>query len=298
VIAPELFPALMRESRALGMHVAGHVIMDISVRELARLGLRSVEHLDGVMLAANTREDSLRRVLLWNRRPTLWHRILVKVGRRQPVAYPEAVTVSGYSAARADSLFDLFRQSGTWQCPTLRLLAPLYHQTDPNLRLAPDSLLLRLVRAPWNGFANAPFEPSHPLSGVYPTMQEIVRGMSTRGVGLLAGTDAPGLYAVPGRSLHEELGLFVAAGLTPRAALRAATTSPALYLEARDSLGTIRAGAVADLVLLDADPLMDIANTQRIRAVVARGRYFDRAALDKMIAGAARVAQQVRASAP
>jgi len=90
----------------------------------------------------------------------------------------------------------------------------------------------------------------------------------------------------------------VAAGLTTRQALRAATTGPADFLEARDSLGTIRAGAFADLVVLEADPLVSIANTQRIRSVFARGRYFDRSALDGMIAEGARAAQRVRSAVP
>jgi len=298
VIRPELVGPLMRTASTLGMPVAGHVENLYSVRDLAAQGLRSVEHLDGMLLAANRNEASVRLALQRNAQPTLWHRLLVKAGMREAIAYPAAAQLAGYSSARADSLFDLLRQHGTWQCPTLRLLGVLYRQSDPNLRAPPDSLLLRAVREAWNGYINAPFPAEHPLSPVYPKLQEIVRGMSARGVGLLAGTDTPGLAAVPGRALHEELGLLVAAGLTPRDALRAATTGPAAYLEASDSLGTIRAGAVADLLLLDGDPLADIANTQRIRAVFTRGRYFDRAALDKLIGDAAAVARRVRSGTP
>ncbi len=297
-IRPELFGLLTREAWRAGLPVAGHVETHHSVRTLALAGLRSIEHLDGVLLAAHGDEDALRRTLAQAERATPWHRFLVKLGVREPIAYPAATLVAGSRSARADSLYDLFRQTGTWHCPTLRLLGALYHQTDANLRLAPDSLLVRAVPEPRNGFANTPFEATHPLSAVYPKLQAVVRAMSTRGVGLLAGTDTPGLFAVPGRSLHEELGLLVAAGITPRAALRAATTGPADFLEARDSLGTIRPGAYADLVLLDADPLMDIAHTQRIRSVFVRGRYLDRATLDRMIADAAHVARRVRAAVP
>jgi imidazolonepropionase-like amidohydrolase len=297
-VPPQLFGVVTRGAWNAGLRVAGHVDLDQSVRELARAGIRSVEHLDGVLLATNRDESVVRTRLLQNRKPTIWHRLLVKLGMRQAISEPAAAALDGYSASRADSLFDLFHQTGTWQCPTLRLLGALYREQDPNLRLAPDSLLLRAVATPWNGFAAAPLPASNPLAGVYPKLQEIVRRMSERGVGILAGTDTPALFAVPGRSLHEELGLLVAAGLTPRTALRAATTGPADFLEARDSLGTIRVGAMADLVLLDGDPLADIANTQRIRAVIARGRYLDRPALDSMIAEGARVAQRVRSAVP
>jgi imidazolonepropionase-like amidohydrolase len=297
-IEPALFSALTSEAWKFDLRVVGHVEAHLSVREMARAGLRSVEHLDGVLLATNRGEDSLRRAIVQNSKPTFFHRVLVKLGMRKAIPYPDAGLLPGYSEARADSLFALFRTTGTWQCPTLRLLGALYHQTDANLRLAPDSLLLRQVPSPWKGYAAAPFDSGHPQANVYRRLQEIVQGMARANVGILAGTDTPGLFAVPGRSLHEELGLLVAAGLTPRQALRTATTGPADFLEERDSLGTIRVGAYADLVVLDADPLLNIANTQRIRSVFARGRYFDRATLDQMIGEGARVAQRVRAAVP
>jgi adenine deaminase len=103
--------------------------------------------------------------------------------------------------------------------------------------------------------------------------------MHRAGVRLLAGTDAPLPYLIPGLSLHDELALLVRSGLTPMEALRTATYNPAAYLGALDSLGTIRPGRLADLVLLDANPLSDIRNTRRIHTVIANGRVVDRAAL-------------------
>ena len=100
---------------------------------------------------------------------------------------------------------------------------------------------------------------------------------------LLAGTDAPMPNLWPGSSLHDELGLLVAAGLTPAAALRAATLAPARFLGVDADSGTIAVGKRADLVLLDENPLVDIAATRRIRAVVLGGRWLDRAVLDRMV---------------
>jgi hypothetical protein len=88
----------------------------------------------------------------------------------------------------------------------------------------------------------------------------------------------------PGLGIHQTLAEYVTEGMTPLAALRTATLNPAKLLHATDSLGTVAPGKLADLVLLDADPLADITNTTTIRAVVANGRYFDRAALDKVLA--------------
>ena len=109
------------------------------------------------------------------------------------------------------------------------------------------------------------------------------------GVLILAGTDQSSFLeekgAAPGRSLHEELALLVTAGFTPAQALRAATSNAALFLGLADSLGTIEAGKIANLVLLEADPLQDIRNTRRIVAVIAEGRVFDRKALDGALGG-------------
>ena len=94
------------------------------------------------------------------------------------------------------------------------------------------------------------------------------------------------MKVTPGFSLHAELEMYVAEGLTPLTALQAATLNPAKMLHATDSLGTVAAGKLADLVLLDANPLADIGNTAKIRAVVANGRYYSRAELDRIIAEA------------
>ena len=105
-------------------------------------------------------------------------------------------------------------------------------------------------------------------------------------VPILAGTDWSSFLeekgASLGGSLHDELRLLVEAGFTPLEVLRAATLSPAVFLGLSDSLGTVEAGKVADLVLLEANPLLDIHNTNRIVAVISEGRVLDRKVLDTM----------------
>ena len=106
----------------------------------------------------------------------------------------------------------------------------------------------------------------------------------------MAGTDVSKMGLFPGFSLHDELVIFVQAGLTPGEALKTATYNPAKFLGMLDRLGTVEKGKLADLVLLDANPLEDIHNTQKIRAVMLNGRYMDRTALDKLLADAAAAA--------
>jgi imidazolonepropionase-like amidohydrolase len=108
--------------------------------------------------------------------------------------------------------------------------------------------------------------------------------MFRAGVPFMAGTDtAAGVHIFPGFSLHQELALFVQAGLTPMQALQTATRNPAQFMGRLADMGTVEKGKFADLILLDANPLDDIANTRRIRAVVLAGRYFGRAELDHML---------------
>jgi imidazolonepropionase-like amidohydrolase len=120
-----------------------------------------------------------------------------------------------------------------------------------------------------------------------------VREMQEAGVRIMAGSDVAVLNIFPGATLHDELELFVdSVGMTPMEALVSATRSPAEWLGLADAVGTIQVGKIADLVLLDADPLADISNTKRIAAVVLRGTYYDRAGLGALLAAVDTMADQ------
>jgi imidazolonepropionase-like amidohydrolase len=109
----------------------------------------------------------------------------------------------------------------------------------------------------------------------------------------MAGTDtAPGVYIMPGFSLHDELANFVESGFTPMESLQTATSNPARFLGIENSFGSVEPGNIADLVLLSANPLEDIRNTRKISMVVANGRLFDRAALDQILTSVEAAAKQ------
>jgi len=108
--------------------------------------------------------------------------------------------------------------------------------------------------------------------------------LHSTGVRMLAGTQSSyDAIGTPGSILHDELALFVLAGLSPFEALKTATVNPAVFMHREKDLGTIQEGKLADFVLLDANPLADIANTRKINAVVANGRYLSRVELDEML---------------
>jgi imidazolonepropionase-like amidohydrolase len=110
--------------------------------------------------------------------------------------------------------------------------------------------------------------------------------LNRAGVGILAGTDTMNPYCFPGFGLQDELALLVEAGMPPLAALQSATRNAAQCMGQLDRRGTVEAGKIADLVLLDKDPLADIHNTRSIQAVVLNGKLLPRAALGAMLADA------------
>jgi imidazolonepropionase-like amidohydrolase len=125
--------------------------------------------------------------------------------------------------------------------------------------------------------------------------RKLVGDMHRAGVGLLAGTDTSPLNPVlPGWGLHHELALLVECGLSPLEALQTATRNPAQYFGSAKEMGTLEEGKLADLVVLDADPLEDIHNTQAISGVVLKGRYYSRPDLDAMLERAAKLSDTAR----
>lgn len=150
---------------------------------------------------------------------------------------------------------------------------------DPRLRYIPAS-----IRRGWLAEREAKLRRGHD----YVMSKRARYGNEVRATGLfaaervplLAGTDAGVAFCYPGFSLHDELALLVDAGLTPLDALRTATLAPAEYFAARDSMGSIAAGQVADFVLLRSNPLARIGATREIEAVGLRGRVLDRKELD------------------
>jgi imidazolonepropionase-like amidohydrolase len=147
---------------------------------------------------------------------------------------------------------------------------------DPRLKYMPAETR----RQYWN------VPPRPALDSLRPHLGRLAATMQRAGVGVLAGTDTPNPRVLPGFSLHDELALLVEAGFTPFEALQAATLHPARFLNMADSLGTVEPGKLADLVLLDGNPLDDIRNSQKIRAVLINGRFLDRAELDNLLAQA------------
>jgi imidazolonepropionase-like amidohydrolase len=158
-------------------------------------------------------------------------------------------------------------------------LEEIYHQ--PDLAHVPRRML-----GYWHSYrrsSNLPLATRETRKKEIRKYQELTGLLHRAGVPLLAGTDTPEPFVPPGYSLHQELEMLVASGLPPAAALAAATINNAKALNQQDQVGTVSPGKLADLVILDADPTIDIRHTRRIHAVVHRGLLCDPATVLKAV---------------
>jgi imidazolonepropionase-like amidohydrolase len=265
------------EAKKVGLTFVGHVPDAVRASEASNAGQKSIEHFTGIFEGCSTIEDQLLKG------PK-------SVGRN----------VNTFDPARAKTLIALMARNRTWQVPTLVwehgqwLVDDIDLSHDPLTKYAPaawkDRTWPMFVRAILQDMDTDPL----PVRKKFFQMElDMTLAMFRAGVPFMAGTDtAAGVHVFPGFSLHDELAWFVRAGLTPMQALQTATRNPAEFMGRLAELGTVERGKLADLVLLDANPLDDIANTRRIRAVVLAGRYLDRAALDRLLEGVEKAAAE------
>jgi Amidohydrolase family len=277
----ELFPALAEASRRHGLTFVGHVSETMSVAEAVRAGQRSIEHLDAFPLSISDEEASIRRRM--SRRDSWWMRALYRVGLNSPDKYSlgtQRRILESWSPERARSLYAELARDSAWQVPTLNGLRATERVAEPWSYAREQTPYL----PPPRHRQQDPFWVADTALArrLFTRQLEIVRELNRSGVPLLAGTDTPGFDRIPSFSLAEELSLMVRAGLSPMQALQTATRNPARFLGLEDSLGTVRPGKAADMVLLDADPLLDIRNVHLVHSVVLRGRYLAPATLDSL----------------
>jgi imidazolonepropionase-like amidohydrolase len=291
LLSREVFFAAAERARELGIPFAGHVPESVSAAEASDAGQRAIEHLSGVLRSCSTREENLR-VEMEQAIAEHDRNVLLAALRNTSMA-----ALATYDDEKCAALIARFARNGTWHAPTLTVrrgrafLDDTVLTNDARLRY-----MLPAIRAGWLPGENprnrvSPVEMAD-RKRLYQKELELVALLHRAGVPILAGTDTPNPYALPGFGLHDELALLVAAGLTPLEALRTATLNPARFLGALDSLGTVAPGKLADLVLLDADPLVDIANTQRIAAIVVNGQLVDSATRRRLLAEVEQIANR------
>ncbi|HET7230158.1 MAG TPA: amidohydrolase family protein [Longimicrobium sp.] len=246
----DVIRAVAEEAHRLGMTVTGHIPQGLDAYQGVEAGMDQVNHATYV----------------------------VNLMRPTPPGPPNPADTLPLDPAMPEArrAVAFLKEHGTVVDPTLSIYEMFTHPArvpfsryEPGIeKIAPE------LRAPLNN-TGVPPEREAVARARFERLVDAVRALHRAGVTIVAGTD----QTVPGHSLHRELELYVRAGFTPMEALQSATLVPARVMGMERQAGTVEAGKAADLLLLDADPLADIANTRRIHTVIAGGRVYDPAVL-------------------
>lgn len=292
----EAYFAIAEEARKVGLPLVGHVPVSVCTMDATNAGQRSIEHQIGLRGASAAEAEVMQAEAA--------HDVIAEATRTGDFSLiPEAIAKRGdrlldsFDLQRAQDLYRAFAKNGTYLVPTLvtqhslTFVDDLSTKDDPRLQYIPASekeywrpekgMLTRYRTPAYIAYRKREFAK---------TLEQIPVAQRA-GVSFLAGTDMWLPYVYPGFSSHDEMALFVRAGLTPTEALRTATINPARFLGLDNRTGSIQRGKTANFVLLDADPLEDIANTNAISAVVVNGRLLRRSDLDGMLQAAAAAAR-------
>lgn len=286
--------AIADEAKKQRIPFAGHVPYSVSVAEASDAGQKSIEHLTGILVACSSREEELRQRLI-NANSTLPGQRLPNPSLIRPIT---RLTLDTFSTEKANALFARLKQNQTWQCPTFTVLRSGAFMNDSSFRDDPRlKYMPRQLRSSWDPANDFRFRTRTPEDfafsrKVYKKQIEVAGLMHKAGVEFIAGTDVINPFCFPGFSLHDELAILVEAGLSPMEALQTATLNPARFLGVEKDIGTVAQGKIADLVLLEANPLDDIRNTTKINSVVVTGRLLDRTALDQLLTQVRSIAQR------
>jgi imidazolonepropionase-like amidohydrolase len=270
-LSRETFDTLARVADSVGIRFAGHVPAGVGLERVLEARYASIDHVDGFV------------EYLSGWRP----------GDATAAGFFGFTISDQADESKLSAIARRTREAGVWIVPTQALMDGFVSAEDaatmgrrPEMRYLPKPLVAQWVQAKSNAQAQPTYDAERARRFIA-LRGRIIKALHDSGVGIVLGSDAPQVMNVPGFSAHRELAVMVAAGLTPYQALETGTRNIAAYFGTLDQSGTVAAGKVADLILLDANPLTDIANTTRIAGVMARGKWMPRAALDSMLHGIA-----------
>ena len=278
-LSREAYFAIADECKNQNFQFAGHIPYTITFKEAADAGQRSIEHLTGLepfFYRGCPPQQAIEA-------------LPGAIANGSPFVPLMKQAIELCDEQQAFALFQYLARKQVWQCPTLVVLRAIHPFDENSLFNDPRMKYISLPeRQRWETRTGARLkartqEQKDKEKIFLEKAMAVISQMKKAGIQFLAGVDLPNHYLYPGFSLHEELALLDEAGLTPMEALQAATINPAKFLGITDSLGTIEKGKIADLVLLDANPLTDIHNTQMINAVFVNGKYLPKEILKQML---------------
>jgi imidazolonepropionase-like amidohydrolase len=269
------FLAIADEAKKQKIPFEGHVPFAVRADEASDAGQATIEHLTEIPMTCSNDEEKLRAV-----DPEIWD-----------VSYDQKL-LDSYDSKKCSDVFAHFVKNGTWQCPTLVMFYKLAANendmlNDPRLKYIPAD-----QRENWKTFIENLKKRSREQleygKNQWKLDMQLVTEMHNSGVNFIAGTDVSidNSFIYPGFSLHDELSHLVEAGFSPMEAIQSATRNPAKFMGKLNEIGTLEEGKIADMILLDANPLEDISNARKINAVILNGRILDQAAIQKLLTAA------------
>ena len=299
--SPEVFFAVAVECRRSNIRFIGHLSPTVDVREAARVGIKSIEHMgprDSILLGCSTDEAALRPVAVQiaPKPPAAPSGPIPPDVIARSVANPTLSTsaaeyiryqkvIDTFSDAKARDLAAHFVAAGTWNVPTLIRIRTMavgddeQYRNDPNLRYVPAQTRQMWEDVSQQFSAKIPPAQRETLKALYALSAKLVKPFKDAGVQMMTGSDLGGGFVVAGFGLHQEFDMLAAAGLSPLDVLQMTTLNGARFLGREATMGSVAVGKDANLVLLDANPVASVANLHRIAAVVRDGTYHSAEAL-------------------
>jgi hypothetical protein len=262
----EAFDAIAKTANEQNITFAGHIPNSTNIFHAIEKGMSSSEHGLGLITGSSSKGDSL-----------------LQAGNTPYIDPTPFLTT--FSEQRFDSLCNLLVQSEMWLCPTF-IVNQNYNLLDKPEELQKSPLLAyikRDLKSKWFVYKDDSVSTSKHKKGSE-LLLNLVSKAHAKGVKILAGSDFPNPYTIPGFSMHDELEILVSGGIDELSVLQMATYDAATFMKKTADFGTVEEGKVASLVLLSDNPLENIANTRTIEAVIQRGQLYDKQALEQLLA--------------
>ncbi len=267
-LSKEKFIAITKAAYEAGIPFAGHVSFNVGVWLAISSGYASIDHMDGFIEALvpgieHMREDSIGLFAMF--------------------------IADHADTSKIPALMTALRKNNIWVVPTEALSQRWFSPLRTAEELAAEPEMVYMDKRTLNGWvqskknlmSNEQYDHEKMIRFM-DLRKKLIRSMNNSNVGILLGSDAPQVFDVPGFSTHQELKYYEDAGLTPYEALKTGTFNVGRFLK-RDDVGIIRVGALADLILLDANPLESIENTQKIHGVMKNGNWYTREYLNEQL---------------
>jgi hypothetical protein len=283
MLSPAQFKILSNLAKENNLKLTGHVPLSMSVIEASNLGLNSMEHLRNLELSMTEMSEKLfqeRKNLLLNKSSIKGSELRSLIHSKQRMK-----SINDLDSIKINNVIDALIKNDVWQIPTLILYKNFANKTFKN----PDylqffNLLPEERKEEWIKKINAIDNViSKDVVEYTVWSKKMVDFMHDRGISFMAGTDTPIGFLIPGLSLHQEIQELHESGLSELEAIQTATINPAKYFNLENSLGRIKSGFIADLIILDKNPLESISNTKSIHAVIKEGHLMNRSYLDSLM---------------